>query len=187
MIDSRDTMNMLLPSIDTLPLTDMEINFFANLEARARKEIMKYQNDIAYHEPAEAEPVKGSWKPEEDELLKDAVTSMSPVLWDLVSEKVPGRSAIQCKERWLYRLNPDVKKTRFEKWEDQLIIREHKRIGNHWTLIANKLPGRTSCAVKNRWYSALRTRYNDEINESIQPDDKKPANTFKFPQIAETA
>ena len=101
---------------------------------------------------------KGSWSQHEDELLRHAVSNCSPILWDVVAEQVPGRTAIQCKERWLYRLHPEVKKTRFEKWEDDLIIRERNLHGNHWTLIANKLPGRTSCAVKNRWYSVLRNK-----------------------------
>lgn len=102
--------------------------------------------------------LKGSWSLEEDTRLREAVANCDPILWDIVAEKVPGRSAIQCKERWLYRLHPEVKKTRFEKWEDDLIIKERNRVGNHWTLISNKLPGRTSCAVKNRWYSVLRNR-----------------------------
>ena len=104
--------------------------------------------------------VKGSWSQKEDQLLRFAVSNCHPILWDVVAEQVPGRSAIQCKERWLYRLHPEVKKTRFEKWEDDLIIKERSIHGNHWTLISNKLPGRTSCAVKNRWYSVLRNKSN---------------------------
>lgn len=110
--------------------------------------------------------IKGSWSQDEDALLKKAVQSQSPILWDVVAEQVPGRTAIQCKERWLYRLHPEVKKTRFEKWEDELIISERLKHGNHWTLIATKLPGRTSCAVKNRWYSVLRNR-NPSSNDSM--------------------
>ncbi|KAK8900179.1 hypothetical protein M9Y10_002502 [Tritrichomonas musculus] len=109
--------------------------------------------------------LKGSWSLEEDQKLREAVANCDPIIWDVIAEKVPGRSAIQCKERWLYRLHPEVKKTRFEKWEDDLIISERNRVGNHWTLISNKLPGRTSCAVKNRWYSVLinKVRQNDSI------------------------
>ena len=58
------------------------------------------------------------WTPEEDERLIEAVEQQSPVLWDVVSTHVPGRSAIQCKERYCYRLKPDIKKGPFELWED---------------------------------------------------------------------
>ena len=134
-----------LPSIHDLPLTSCQETFFTQMEELAAR----YLN-------SKTRPRHGAWTPEEDELLKDAVSKGKPVLWDVVAEAVPGRTPIQCKERWLYRLDPDVKRTKFEKWEDDLIVRERLRIGNHWTVIANKLPGRTPCAVKNRWYSCLR-------------------------------
>jgi hypothetical protein len=51
-----------------------------------------------------------------------------------------------------------IKKVKFEKWEDEVIILERERIGNHWSHIADKLSGRTSSAVKNRWYSVLRNK-----------------------------
>jgi hypothetical protein len=56
----------------------------------------------------------------------------------------------------MFRIGPGLNKGPFEGWEDDLIIRERERVGNHWTSIAAKLPGRTSCAVKNRWYSVLK-------------------------------
>lgn len=103
-------------------------------------------------------PIKGNWNHEEDEKLISAVMETNPIVWDIVASKVPGRSPIQCKERWLYRLHPDVNKSKFEKWEDEIIINEREKMGNSWTYISTKLKGRTSCAVKNRWYCALRKR-----------------------------
>ena len=100
--------------------------------------------------------IKGFWKHEEDEKLIAAVKETNPCVWEIVASKVPGRTPIQCKERWLYRLHPDVNKAKFEKWEDDLIIKERKKMGNSWTYIATKLKGRTALAVKNRWYSILR-------------------------------
>ena len=99
---------------------------------------------------------KGPWTPKEDELLIEAVKNCKPILWDVVSEQVPGRTPTQCRERWQYRLTPGVDKTKFQMWEDVLILKEQRRIGNRWTVIANKLPGRTVCSVKNRWYLYLR-------------------------------
>ena len=149
--------SVLLPSITALPLSQFDYNFFREHEAKNNIfNIMNIENPPENtHETA---VLKGAWSPEEDQKLKNAISRCDPIIWDVVAESVPGRNAIQCKERWMYRLNPDIKKTRFEKWEDELIIKERRRVGNHWTLIANKLPGRTSCAVKNRWYSVLRNK-----------------------------
>ena len=100
--------------------------------------------------------IKGIWNHEEDEKLIQAVKETYPLVWEIIASKVPGRSPIQCKERWLYRLHPDINKAKFEKWEDDIIINERAKMGNSWTYISTKLKGRTSCAVKNRWYSVLR-------------------------------
>lgn len=67
--------------------------------------------------------VKGFWNKEEDEKLIAAVSETKPCVWEIVASKVPGRTPIQCKERWLYRLHPNVNKNKFEKWEDDIIIK----------------------------------------------------------------
>jgi len=56
----------------------------------------------------------------------------------------------------MVKLNPDVRRTPFQPWEDDLIQIERQRVGNHWPVIAQRLPGRTACSVKNRWYTVLR-------------------------------
>ena len=99
---------------------------------------------------------KGPWSEEEDQLLIEAMKDASPVVWDVIAAKVPGRSPIQCRERWKYRLKPGLNKSKFQRCEDVLILKEQRRLGNKWTLIANKLPGRTAVSVKNRWYLHLR-------------------------------
>ena len=127
-----------------------------------------YQN---YQNPTQkcSNEKKGVWTHEEDELLCKAVNECKPILWDVVAEKIPGRNAVQCRERWRYRLDPSINRSPFQKWEDEFIISERKKVGNMWTLIANKLPGRTVCAVKNRWYSVLRHKNNDGMVSSPSP------------------
>ncbi|OHS96931.1 hypothetical protein TRFO_02059 [Tritrichomonas foetus] len=106
---------------------------------------------------------KGPWTTTEDKLLLDSMASFSGhICWEELSKRIPGRSAKQCRERWQFRLHPDVNKAPFEPWEDEMIINERVIMGNHWTQIASKLPGRTSCSVKNRWYTVLRHRKPDQ-------------------------
>lgn len=56
---------------------------------------------------------------------------------------------------------PVMRKAPFEPWEDAVIVRERLRMGNEWVTIAKELPGRTSCAVKNRWYRVLRKQHEE--------------------------
>jgi hypothetical protein len=100
--------------------------------------------------------VHGSWRSSEDEQLRAAVAKYGTSHWDSVASIIPRRTPTQCRERWMFRISPGLNKTPFEPWEDDTIIFERARVGNHWAQIAQELPGRTSCAVKNRWYSALR-------------------------------
>ena len=145
---------MQLPSIRDLPLSAVTAAFFQQSE-------QVFLSQFALR-PKRIRPVKGQWSPKEDEILREAVESCeTQVLWDQIAKRVPGRTPKQCRERWVYRLRPEIKKTPFEPWEDALIYEERKQVGNCWTLIAQKLPGRTSCAVKNRWYTVLKNRYNE--------------------------
>lgn len=116
--------------------------------------------------PSEKKPRggKGPWTYHEDKLLLDAMASFSGhICWEKLSKRIPGRSAKQCRERWQFRLHPDVNKAPFQQWEDDIIIQERVNNGLHWTFIAQKLPGRTSCAVKNRWYTVLRNRQPNKV------------------------
>ena len=104
---------------------------------------------------------KGVWTQEEDNLLLKAVSKYGTEKWGTVAKSVPGREPNQCKERWFFRLSPDLKKTPFEEWEDSMIIALRTEFGNRWTMISSKLPGRSSCSVKNRWYTVLRKKISN--------------------------
>ena len=122
---------------------------------------------------------KGPWTIQEDKMLLDAMRTFSGhICWEELSKMIPGRTAKQCRERWQFRLHPDVSKSPFEQWEDDLIIRERSKVGNHWTHIAMMLPGRTSCSVKNRWYTVLRHRKNNKIQR--RPKTFLPTTPFYY-------
>jgi hypothetical protein len=65
------------------------------------------------------------------------------------------RCGKSCRQRWLNYLRPDIKLGNISPDEDELIIRLHRLLGNRWSLIAGRLPGRTDNEIKNYWNSQL--------------------------------
>jgi hypothetical protein len=130
-----------IPSISELPLSESETRRFQGCEF--------------IHQPNRRPAARTSWSQAEDKKLLTALQGQEDVAWEAVAARV-GHTAKQCRERWLVKLNPDVRRSHFEKWEDELIRAERQRIGNHWSLIAQLFPGRTACSIKNRWYTVLR-------------------------------
>ena len=102
---------------------------------------------------------RGSWTQQEDEQLINAVNQLGAKKWTDIAKFVPTRTSKQCRERWHHRLDPSIKHDPFEPWEDQIIIEKQREIGNRWSVIAQQIPGRSASAIKNRWYSGLRSQH----------------------------
>ncbi|XP_040375199.1 transcription factor WER isoform X2 [Rosa chinensis] len=64
--------------------------------------------------------------------------------------------------RWLNYLRPGIKKGNITEDEEDLIIRMHKLVGNRWSLIAGRIPGRTDNEIKNYWNSTLRKKLAEQ-------------------------
>ena len=91
--------------------------------------------------------------------------------WSLLSQKMPGRSSKQCRERWTHHLDPSIFRGEYTAEEDAKIINLQREHGNKWSEIAKMLPGRTENAVKIR-YKQLRRPPKDK--------DKSIKNTAKW-------
>ncbi|KAI6682934.1 hypothetical protein NL676_028847 [Syzygium grande] len=102
---------------------------------------------------------KGLWTAEEDRLLADYVRVHGKGRWNRIPQMTGlKRCGKSCRLRWMNYLSPNVKRGDFSEEEDDLIIRLHNLLGNRWSLIAGRVPGRTDNQVKNHWNTHLSKR-----------------------------
>ncbi|GAB2228608.1 hypothetical protein Droror1_Dr00022728 [Drosera rotundifolia] len=80
------------------------------------------------------------------------------------------RCGKSCRLRWMNYLRPNLKRGNFGEDEEDLIIKLHALLGNRWSLIAGRLPGRTDNEVKNYWNSHLREKL---ISLGIDPSNHR--------------
>ncbi|KAH9306533.1 hypothetical protein KI387_010937, partial [Taxus chinensis] len=116
--------------------------------------------------------LKGPWTAREDILLTTYIEYHGQGDW----RKLPQRAGLRrcgksCRLRWLNYLRPNIKRGNISPDEDDLIIRLHRLLGNRWSLIAGRLPGRTDNEIKNYWNSHLSKKLR---KTGIDPLTHKP-------------
>ncbi|ANM60982.1 myb domain protein 50 [Arabidopsis thaliana] len=115
---------------------------------------------------------KGLWSPEEDEKLLNYITKHGHGCWSSVP-KLAGleRCGKSCRLRWINYLRPDLKRGAFSSEEQNLIVELHAVLGNRWSQIAARLPGRTDNEIKNLWNSCIKKKL---MKKGIDPITHKP-------------
>jgi hypothetical protein len=101
--------------------------------------------------------VKGPWQEIEDLKLIKWINTHGTKDWNSCANYIEGRTGKQCRERWLYSLNPNCKKGDWTNEEDYLIFKLVKKFGSKWSIIAKYIKGRNENSLKNRFYSTLRS------------------------------
>ncbi|KAL6005862.1 hypothetical protein ACLOJK_039907 [Asimina triloba] len=119
---------------------------------------------------------RGAWTSHEDKLLADCIAAHGQGRWRTLPKKAGlKRCGKSCRLRWLNYLRPDIKRGNITTEEEDLIIRLHKLLGNRWSLIAGRLPGRTDNEIKNYWNTYLRKKLSGDSlgKQQIGPKVKK--------------
>ncbi|CAA3003663.1 transcription factor MYB114-like [Olea europaea subsp. europaea] len=110
---------------------------------------------------------RGAWTVEEDRKLAEAVEIHGPKQWKTIATTTDlNRCDKSCRLRWMNYLRPNIKRGSMSDQEEDLILRLHKLLGNRWSLIAGRLPGRTDNEIKNYWKSHLSKKI-EKSNEGI--------------------
>ncbi|KAK2424482.1 hypothetical protein P8452_53448 [Trifolium repens] len=115
---------------------------------------------------------KGPWTNEEDQMLINYINTHGPGNW----RNLPKNAGLQrcgksCRLRWTNYLRPDIKRGRFSFEEEETIIQLHSVLGNKWSAIAARLPGRTDNEIKNYWNTHIRKRL---LRNGIDPVTHTP-------------
>ncbi|CAN6454122.1 unnamed protein product [Victoria cruziana] len=106
---------------------------------------------------------KGLWSPEEDEKLINYMMRNGQGCWSDVARNAGlQRCGKSCRLRWINYLRPDLKRGAFSPQEEDLIIHLHSILGNRWSQIAARLPGRTDNEIKNFWNSTIKKRLKNQ-------------------------
>ncbi|XP_038719911.1 transcription factor MYB1-like [Tripterygium wilfordii] len=106
---------------------------------------------------------KGAWTVEEDNLLRRTIERYGEGRWHQVPQRAGlNRCRKSCRLRWLNYLKPNIKRGELSADEIDLIMRLHGLLGNRWSLIAGRLPGRTANHIKNYWNTNLRKKLCEE-------------------------
>ncbi|XP_058071391.1 transcription factor MYB1-like [Magnolia sinica] len=119
---------------------------------------------------------KGAWTQEEDLLLRKCIEKYGEGKWNLVPQRAGlNRCRKSCRLRWLNYLTSNIKRGEFAVDEIDLIIRIHKLVGNRWSLIAGRIPGRTANDIKNYW--------NSHLSKKVTSHDKRETAKASYAKV----
>ncbi|OIT04545.1 PREDICTED: transcription factor WER-like [Nicotiana attenuata] len=112
---------------------------------------------------------KGAWSPEEDRKLRAYIIKYGIWNWSQMPIFAGlSRTGKSCRLRWVNYLSPDVKRGPFSLEEFEIVVKMYQELGNRWSTIAARLPGRTDNEVKNFFHTHLKKHLGLKTNAPLK-------------------
>ncbi|XP_066320310.1 transcription factor MYB3R-2-like [Miscanthus floridulus] len=139
---------------------------------RFKAEERKRTAECLSHKTGNSVKRRNTWSQDEDAILIQMVGPHCKNKWSNVARSIPGRSREQCRERWMFYLDPAMNNQPWSEQEDITLIRAHRILGNKWCKLATHFPGRTGKAIKNRWHTLMNGKRNSDYIRGLTIDNK---------------
>jgi len=132
---------------------------------------------------------RGPWTAEEDMTLVAHIEQHGHSNWRALPKQAGLlRCGKSCRLRWINYLRPDLKRGNFTSEEEDAIIQLHAMLGNRWSTIAARLPGRTDNEIKNVWHTHLKKRLeSSKPSGQAQGATGAPKRKARKPAVAASA
>lgn len=161
-------------------------SLFLWLEQMLKKRSIKYgtfQIEIEIFgmdtfQKCEMNQLRHRFSTEEDERLNNLVKELGAKKWKAIAQRMPGRTAKQCRDRYCDYLNPSYLNSEWTQDEDQLLIEKYNIFGSQWSKMTQFFKGRNGNSLKNRWNYFICRNYPILTNQSRE-SRVKTENVFK--------
>jgi hypothetical protein len=100
--------------------------------------------------------LKQKFTADEDDVIRSMVADQGPKRWRSIAEQLGGRTARQCRERWINYLSPDVSRAPWTPGEEMALRNRVIEHGQQWSRIARFFEGRTDVSIKNHYLKMMR-------------------------------
>ena len=89
----------------------------------------------------------------EDTNLLALIKENGPKKWKTIAKKMPGKTARQCRDRYMNYLRDGISNKPWTEEEDLHLLQRVNEFGTHWSKISRFFVGRSANNLKNRWYT----------------------------------
>jgi hypothetical protein len=122
---------------------------------------------------------------EDDKILRSLKESEPLITWAEISERMPGFTPRQLRERWCHYLSPSLNMAEWTPEEDDQLLALHTELGSQWGTIGVRMGNRSAPDVKNRFQSLRHRRERSRRSARRTASARVKESVIETPQVTE--